>query len=141
MILLVGMLFGTNLDLYAMVLATMAYSFMMCLFNSMAVKKYLGYKQEVRKTFVIPAVSALIKGVSCYVFYQGIYLILQMIFGAFIPGRVLVLVGLMGAILFAVVVYFVLELKLKGVTEEDLVEFPKGTALLRYAKRFHLIES
>ena len=64
-----------------------------------------------------------------------------MIFGAFIPGRVLVLVGLMGAILFAVVVYFVLELKLKGVTEEDLVEFPKGTALLRYAKRFHLIES
>ena len=140
-ILLVGMLFGTNLDLYAMVLATMAYSFMMCLFNSMAVKKYLGYKQEVRKTFVIPAVSALIMGVSCYVFYQGIYLILQMIFGAFIPGRVLVLVGLMGAILFAVVVYFVLELKLKGVTEEDLVEFPKGTALLRYAKRFHLIES
>ena len=29
--------------------------------------------------------------------------------------------------------------KSKGVTEEDLLEFPKGTTLLRYAKRFHLI--
>ena len=138
-IFLTGMLFTTNLDLLAMVFATMAYSFMMCLFNSLAVKKYLGYTQEVRKTFVIPAVSAIVMGISCYVFYQGMYLILQSIFGSFIPGRILVLLGLAAAIIFAVAVYFVLELKLKGVTEEDLLEFPKGTTLLRYAKRFHLI--
>ena len=137
--LLTALLYFTNLDVYAMVAATVAYSFLMCLFNSISVKKYLGYRQETKKTFVIPAVASVIMAVFTYVFYQGVYFIFIHLFGSFLPLRLLILLGLLAAVLFAVCLYFVLELKLGGVSEKELAAFPKGTALIRLAKRAHLL--
>lgn len=137
--LLASLLYFTDLDLYALVAATCFYSFMMCFLNSLGVRKYLGYRQEIRKTFFIPAVSAVIMGVFCYFFYQGMYRLMSMICGSFLPLRVIILLCMMVAITFAVAVYFVCELKLGGVTEEEIVNFPKGTSLLRAAKRFGLL--
>lgn len=141
LVILAPLLMFTNLQLYAMVIGMMAYSFMMCLFNSTSVRKYLGYRQEVRKTFVIPAISAVIMGVVGYVFYQGIELILMTIFGAFLPIRLIILVALAIAIVFCVVLYFVFVLKLGGVNAEELAEFPKGRTLVRLAKKAGLLSA
>ena len=43
------------------------------------------------------------------------------------------------AIFIAVLVYAVALLKFHGLTEEELYSFPKGTTLIVYLKRFHLI--
>ena len=136
---LAGLLYFTNMDLLALIFATMLYAFLMCLLNSISVRKYLGYRQEVRKTFVIPAIAAAGMGVLCYIFYQGLYFILGGALGAVLPVRLLVFVCLMVSIAFAVLVYFVLLLKLKGVSEQELRNFPKGHVLVRYAKRFGLL--
>lgn len=138
-VVLAGLLYFTNMDLLALVFATMLYAFFMCLFNSISVKKYLGYRQEVRKTFLIPFISAAGMGVMCYIFYQGIYFVLQTIAGAVLPLRIQILVCMMAAIGFAVIVYFALLIKLKGVSETELRSFPKGYVIVRYAKRFHLM--
>lgn len=132
-------LYFTDLKLYAMVFATMLYAFLMCILNSISVRKYTGYRQEFKKTFIIPFISSLIMGVSCYVFYQGMYTITYGIFGALLPLRLIILLDILVSVLFAIIVYFVLELKLKGVTEEELIGFPKGTTIIRYAKRFGLL--
>ena len=136
---LAGLLYFTNMDLLALIFTTMLYAFLMCLLNSISVRKYLGYRQEVRKTFVIPAIAAAGMGVLCYIFYQGLYFILGGALGAVLPVRLLVFVCLMVSIAFAVLVYFVLLLKLKGVSEQELRNFPKGHVLVRYAKRFGLL--
>ncbi|MCI5944779.1 MAG: polysaccharide biosynthesis protein [Eubacterium sp.] len=136
---LTPLLYFTDMQLYAMVFATMAYSLLMCIFNSFSVRKYLGYRQEMKKTFIIPGISAIIMGVFCYVFYSGIEMIFGTVFGGVLPVRLLALVEMLIAVVFAVIVYFVLELKLRGITEEELVRFPKGTALIRIAKKFHLL--
>ena len=136
---LAGLLYFTNMDLLALVFATMLYAFLMCLLNSISVHRYLGYRQEVRKTFVIPAISAVGMGVFCYVFYQGLYFILDGIFGIVLPARVLVFVCLMVSIVFAVAVYFALLIKLRGVSEKELRNFPKGYVLVRYARKFQLM--
>ncbi|MGX8715905.1 MAG: putative polysaccharide biosynthesis protein, partial [Lachnospiraceae bacterium] len=125
-ILLAGLLYFTGLDLYALVAATCFYSFMMCLLNSLSVRKFLKYRQEIRKTFLIPAVSALIMGAFCYLFYQGLYQITYFIFSGLLPLRLIILVCMMLAVGFAVIVYFVAEVKLGGVTEEEIRNFPKG---------------
>ena len=137
--LLASLLYFTDLDLYALVIATCFYSFMMCFLNSVGVRKHLKYRQEVRKTFLIPAISAVIMGGFCYLFYQGLYMISFSLLGGILPLRMIILCCMLVAIAFAVLVYFVCELKLKGVTEEDLINFPKGTALIRGAKRFGLL--
>ncbi|MBR5047214.1 MAG: polysaccharide biosynthesis protein [Eubacterium sp.] len=131
--LLASILYFTGLDLYALVAATCFYSFMMCLLNSLSVRKYLNYRQEIRKTFLIPAVSAIFMGAFCYFFYQGLYQISYHLLGSILPLRLIILVCMMIAIGCAVLVYFVSELKLGGVTEEEMKNFPKGTSLLRIA--------
>lgn len=137
--LLTPLLCFTDLNLYALVFATMFYAFLMCLLNNLSVRKYLGYHQEMKKTFIIPLISSVIMGVLCYVFYQGIYLILSGILGSFIHLRILVFICLMISVGFAVIVYFVLELKLKGLTEKELQNFPKGNMLIRLAKKSKLL--
>ncbi len=139
LLVLAPLLYFTNLNLYALVMATCFYSFMMCLLNSMCVRKYLHYHQEIKKTFVIPAISALIMGVFCYLFYQGLYTIAKFTLALLLPGRLVIALCMGLAILFAVFVYFVLELKLGGVTETELVNFPKGRSLTRAAKKFGLL--
>ena len=138
-LLLAGLLYFTNMDLLALVFATMFYAFFMCVLNSISVRRYLGYRQEVRKTFVIPAVSAVGMGVLCYIFYQGLYMIVGGALGALLPLRLLVLVCLLVSIVFAVVVYFALLIKLKGVSEEELRRFPKGYMMVRLARKFRLL--
>lgn len=138
-ILLAGLLYFTNLQLYAMVFATMAYAFLMCLFNNLSVRKYLGYHQEFKRTFVIPAIASIIMGILTYIFYSGIESILLSLLKELLPIRVIILFCLLVTVIFAVAVYFVLELKLKGVSEENLINFPKGRSLVRVAKKFHLL--
>ena len=94
---------------------------------------------EWKKTFIIPFLSALVMGVFCYVFYQGMYFILMKAFAAYLPIRVIIMAGMLCSVVFAVMVYFVMELKLKGVTEEELRGFPKGGALVRLAKKSGLL--
>lgn len=139
LVILTPVLYFTNMQLYGMVIATMAYSFMMCIFNSISVRKYLGYEQEIKKTFVIPAVSSVIMGLAGYVFYQGIYLILETVFGGLLPARLVILTAMTVSIIFCVAVYFVAELKLGGVEEAELSEFPRGRSLIRLAGRLHLL--
>ena len=49
------------------------------------------------------------------------------------------LIAALLAIVVAVAVYAVALLKFHGLTEEELYSFPKGTTLIVYLKRFHLI--
>ncbi len=139
LVILTPLLLLTNMKLYAMVIATMAYNLMMCIFNSLGVRKYLGYRQEIRKTFVIPAISAVIMGLFGYVFYQGIWFLASPVLLLLLPVRLVVLLAMMLSILFCVAVYFVAELKLGGVTEEELSGFPKGTALIRLGRKLQLL--
>ncbi len=138
-LLLAGLLYFTNMDLLALVFATMFYALFMCVLNSISVRRYLGYRQEVRKTFIIPVISAVGMGVLCYLFYQGLYMVVNGALGALLPIRLLVLVCLLISVGFAVLVYFVLLIKLGGVSEEELQRFPKGSTIIRYAKKFRLL--
>ncbi|MBD5450221.1 MAG: polysaccharide biosynthesis protein [Lachnospiraceae bacterium] len=126
---LVAMLWYTDLNLYALVCANIIYSLVMCILNQISVRKHLGYKQELIKTFIIPFISSLLMGVVAYGVYYGLYKIIPV-------SRVVLLIAIgIGAI-----VYFVLILLLGGVNERELKSFPKGAMLVHFAKKMHLLK-
>lgn len=137
---LIPLLYFTDLKLYALVFATMAYSFLMCSLNNMAVKKYIGYKQEYKRAFILPGIAAIIMGIICYVFYEGCYYIALKILGQLLPIRVIICFCIFVAIMFAGAVYFVAVIKLKAVNEEELAGFPKGRSLVRLGKKLKLFK-
>ncbi len=129
LILLVVLMLFLRLNIYAVVIANAFFAFLVCVLNSYALSKYVGYKQEFKKTFLIPAISAGIMGVIAY----GAYTVCHML----IKSN---LIGIVFAIILAVIVYFVTLLLLKGLTEEEIRKFPKGHLLIKIAKKFKLLK-
>ena len=124
----VALLFLTNLDLYSIAIANTLYSGIMCVLNQYTVRKALGYRQEIKRTFVIPLIASLFMGAAAWAVYEGLFLLTNSKQISVIP-----------AILVGAVVYFVFLLLLKGVTEKELRGFPKGYLLVKAAKKCRLL--
>ena len=125
---LVGLLMFTKLNLFALSVAMIVYSLSMCVLNQVAVKKYLGYKLSLKKTFVMPVVASIVMALFAGGAYYGVYYLLKSN-----------LISLAVAVIIGVMVYFVLVLKCKIVTESELGNFPKGKMLVKIVKKLHLI--
>ena len=126
-ILIVLMLFF-RLNIYAVVIANTFFAFLMCILNARALQRYSGYKQEYVKTFIIPALCSAIMGVAAYFSYRGLYMLVKNNTISFFVAFVL-----------AVLVYAVTLLLFKGLTEEEILKFPKGAFIVRIAKKLHLL--
>ena len=125
---LVGLLMFTKLNLFALSVAMIVYSLSMCVLNQVAVKKYLGYKLSLKKTFVMPVVASIVMALFAGGAYYGVYYLLKSN-----------LISLAVAVIIGVMVYFVLVLKCKIITESELGNFPKGKMLVKIVKKLHLI--
>ena len=127
-VVLVPLLLTTDIGLYTLVIATVLYSFLMCILNGISVKKELKYKQEIIKTFLLPGWAAILMGAAAFGVYHGLYLLIHMN-----------VVCLAAAILVAVPIYFVLTIKMGAVGRKDLLALPKGTLFVRVAEKCRLI--
>lgn len=127
-VVLVPCLLFTNLNLYSIAIATIVYSLLMCVLNQLAVRKYLGYRQNIKKIFVLPMIASVTMGVCAYFVYQGMHKI---------SGSNLI--SLIIAIIIAACVYGVLVLRLGVLTKEDIEAMPKGKKLAKLLKKLHFI--
>ena len=125
---LVVLLLYTNLDLYALVIANIVYSGLMCILNQVAVRRAIDYRQEFRHTFLLPFAAAAVMGVVALLVYHGLYLLTNSTVVSVIP-----------AILIAAGVYFVLLILFRAVTEQELRGLPKGYLLVKVAKKCRLL--
>lgn len=126
---MVPLLMFTNLGIYAVVIATIVYSGLMCILNQLSMHKALGYRQEIVSTFVIPLLASVFMGAAAWVVYESLLMLTGSIVVSVIP-----------AILVAAAVYFVLLILFKGVTEEELRAMPKGHLLVKAAKKCRLLK-
>ena len=119
----------TELDLYSIAIANTLYSAIMCALNQWTVRKTIGYRQEVMKTFLIPSLASICMGGAAWAVYESLLMLTS-------SPKISVVI----AVLVAVVVYFAMLLLFRGITEEELRSFPKGYLLVRIAKRCRLMK-
>ena len=127
-IVLVVLLLFTDLNLYALVIAMIVYSLLMCILNGISLKRCLGYRETIIKTFVLPLLSACIMGLVAFFVYEGVYVVIKRN-----------TISLIFSILVAVVVYFVAVIKTGTLTREELCHLPKGGKIVRVAEKLHLL--
>jgi len=127
-IVLVVLMYAFKLNIYAVIFANAAFGLIMSLLNALSIRKYVGYKQEIVKTFLIPGLSAGIMGVVVWGAYKALLYILR------INAIATILSIIVGAM-----VYFALMLLLKGMGEAELRRLPKGHLLVKLAKKAHLL--
>lgn len=114
-------------NIYAVVLSKIVFSGAICVLNARALRSRIGYIQEKKKAFVIPALASVIMGV--------IALLVHVIFELFISPYIATLLALVAA----VITYGIAIVALGGITESELKGMPKGALLVKICRSLHLI--
>lgn len=122
------MLMVFKMGIYSMVFANIAFAVFMCILNAIAIRRYLNYRQEIVKTFLLPAVASAFMGAAAFGVYKGVTLIIKSN-----------LLGTIFAVLAAIAVYGVLLIRLRCVDEEELYSMPGGTKVIRLSRKLHLM--
>ncbi len=125
----VVLLFFTDLDLYAIAIANIVYSGLMCILNQISVRRAIGYRQEIVNTFLIPFLASVFMGAAAWAVYEGLFMLTKSPSISVIP-----------AIILGACIYFALLLVFRGVTEQELKGFPKGYLLVKLAKKCRLLK-
>lgn len=137
-VVLVGLLLLTNLNLYSLAIASCVYSASMCVLNARSIKQYLGYKTDYVKTYGLPLLASVCMGIVVKVVYDfivkninkasfAVQIQLRSIFAFFI------------ATLIGALVYFIVLVKIGGLTKQDMQGLPKGNKIVILAEKMRLI--
>ena len=129
LVVLVILMYGFHLNIYAVIFANAAFGLIMSLLNAYSLHKYVGYKQELVKTFLIPLLSSAVMGVAVWGLYQLLIYICR-----------INMIATIVSIILGAVIYFIIMLLLKGIKEQELRRLPKGYLLVRAARSLHLMK-
>ena len=148
------LLLNTPLTDVSLCVATIVYSLLMCILNSLSLKKYIVISNDIKKTYVLPIISSLVMGVTSWGTYQLIsfvfYIIEKNSFASTVEESVTFNEYLFSnyfvnfsatfiSIIVAVVVYFVVLIASGGASEDELKRLPKGHKAVGLFKKLKLL--
>ena len=125
---LVLMLIVFKPNLYAVVIGDIIFGLAVCILNAISIYKYIGYKQEIFKTFILPLIASAIMGAITFGVYKISYMVVN-----------INAVACMLAIFVAIVAYALSLLLIHGISEEEVLMLPKGEKIVSLLKRFSLM--
>ncbi len=125
-----------KMGIYSVVFANIIFAFVMCLLNGHAIAKYVRYRQEYKKTILLPTLCSLIMGAAAYGVYRLVY---GMLPPSMMKGRLGMAAVVLPSVAVAIVVYALLLVRLKAVDEEELMAMPGGRRLVRLLRKTHLL--
>jgi len=127
-IFLVFLVWGLKADIYGVMIAYIILALIICVLNAIEIKHTLGYRQEMIKTFVLPAACSIIMGAVVFGIYYGLQLLTKQ-----------TLFPVLLAIFLGAVIYLVFMFLFKGINEEDLYSIPQGEVLVEVLRKVHLL--
>lgn len=128
LILVYALLKFTGLGIYALVIGNVTFPLVVSVLNWISIGRELDYRQEIKTTFLIPAVSSVLMGAAALGVYKLLYLVCKSN-----------AVSCCAAIAAAVLVYGLSLVVMRCFTKDELYDFPMGGRLVRLLMRFHLM--
>ncbi len=128
LVVLFVMMFGFDMNIYAVIWSNTLFALFMCIFNQISIHRHVKFTQEIKKTFIYPAVSSLVMGVAVY----AIYTLSMNLCGINAISTVF-------AIITGIAVYFVLITRLGGITASELSSFPGGRTMVAILRKCRIM--
>lgn len=117
-----------NMGVYGLVIGNVTFALAVCILNWLAIGKALKYRQEIRTTFLLPLVSSAVMGA----FALAVYRLVTSITGYY-------QLGILVSVPLAMILYGILIILTKSVTEKELPDMPFGMRILRLCRKARLI--
>ena len=125
-----------KMGIYSVVFANIIFALVMCLLNGHAIARFARYRQEYKRTLILPTICAAFMGAAAYGVYRGIYALLP---DRLMSTRVGMAIVVFPSVAVAILVYAVLLVRFRAVEEEELKAMPGGRRLVRLLNRFRLL--
>lgn len=116
-----------RLNIYSVIYSNTIFALIICVLNAIAIGQKISYRQEIKKTFLIPLISSGVMGLAAIGIYQ--------LFHLFAGNAISCIL----AVLAAMAVYGVLLVKLGGISEKELLGIPKGMLIVQILKKCRLL--
>ena len=118
-----------DMSVYALIVGHTIFPLIVSVLNGLRIQIETGYRQEWLRTFILPTVCSGIMAAVSYFLYLGLHTITKS-----------VLISLCITIVVAVVIYFVLMILTKTLSEKEIYDLPMGGRIVRLAKKFALLK-
>lgn len=115
----------TPINVYALVICNIAYCFIVSYLNQRSLKRVLNFKQEMKKTFLLPMIASIIMAGFVLGSYYGLF---------YLTGR-RVLIPFVISIVIGIIVYFVIMIFMYSDHLEELEQIPYMSKILNRIKR------
>ncbi|MDY4693623.1 MAG: polysaccharide biosynthesis protein [Blautia sp.] len=123
-IVVVALLLTTDLGVYALLIAMIVYSVVVCVLNDFAMKKYLRYRNPWVEGYLKPILASIPMGIVAGCICYGLNIFIKSNF-----------VCLLFSVPVAAVVYLLSYLIISKPSEEEIRRIPGGSYMIRFARR------
>ena len=114
-------------NIYGVVYANIIFGLIICLLNARSIRKKLHYRQEIKKTFLVPVIAAGVMGIAAYLVHR--------VFNLFAGNTISTIL----AVCVGAVVYGICLVKLGGILEREIRRLPKGDQLADLLIRLNIL--
>ena len=114
-------------NIYGVVYANIIFGLIICLLNARSIRKKLHYRQEIKKTFLVPVIAAGVMGIAAYLVHR--------VFNLFAGNTISTLL----AVCVGAIVYGICLVKLGGILEREIRRLPKGDLLADLLIRLNIL--
>ena len=114
-------------NIYGVFYANIIFGLIICLLNARSIRKKLHYRQEIKKTFLVPVIAAGVMGIAAYLVHR--------VFNLFAGNTISTIL----AVCVGAVVYGICLVKLGGILEREIRRLPKGDLLADLLIRLNIL--
>ena len=114
-------------NIYGVVYANIIFGLIIYLLNARSIRKKLHYRQEIKKTFLVPVIAAGVMGIAAYLVHR--------VFNLFAGNTISTIL----AVCVGAVVYGICLVKLGGILEREIRRLPKGDLLADLLIRLNIL--
>lgn len=114
-------------NIYGVVYANIIFGLIICLLNARSIRKKLHYRQEIKKTFLVPVIAAGVMGIAAYLVHR--------VFNLFAGNTISTIL----AVCVGAVVYGICLVKLGGILEREIRRLPEGDLLADLLIRLNIL--
>lgn len=114
-------------NIYGVVYANIIFGLIICLLNARSIRKKLHYRQEIKKTFLVPVIAAGVMGIAAYLVHR--------VFNLFAGNTISTIL----AVCVGAIVYAICLVKLGGILEREIRRLPKGDLLADLLIRLNIL--
>lgn len=122
-VLAIMLMVAPGMDIYAVMVANVIYAVAYCVLNAISIRKYLGFRNELKQTYAEPLMASAGMAVVAIAVYYALFALLRRPF-----------IGLVVAIIAAIMAYLILYVLIGKVSEDELRRYPMGGMLVKALK-------